>query len=98
MRFLIDGAIAFLLLGITEAVIKPIAKQWIKRKIIKFAPVAFEILDKEMPELLKAYNGKQLEQVVRAKLETLTGESWSDSDIDEVFKLYDPRITADNIL
>jgi hypothetical protein len=95
MRFIIDIAIAFLVLGITEAVIKPIAKQWVMKKIVKFTPVVFETLDKQMPELLKAYNGKQLEQVVRTKLEMLTGESWSDRDIDQVFKLYDPRITAD---
>jgi hypothetical protein len=95
MRSIIDIAIAFLLLGFTEAVIKPIAKQWVMKKIVKYTPAVFEILDKQMPELLKAYNGKQLEQVVRTKLETLTGESWSDRDIDQVFKLYDPRITAD---
>lgn len=95
MKLLIEAILFFLTLGFTEAVIKPVAKQWVRRRVIKYAPMVLEILDKQMPELLKAYDGKQLEQVVRSKLESLTGETWSKEELDEVFRMYDPRITAD---
>ena len=97
MRLILEAIIFFITLGIVEAIIKPIATWWVKRRVLKLASVVLESLDKKMPELLKTHNGKQLEQIVRTKLEELTGESWSDGEIDEIFKLYDPRITADKI-
>jgi hypothetical protein len=95
MRLIIEAVLFFLVLGFTEAIIKPTAKQWVRRRVIKYAPMALGALDAQMPNLLKEYDGKQLEQVVRTKLESLTGETWSKEELDEVFRMYDPRITAD---
>ena len=89
-----DLSVSFLLLGIVEAVVKPIAKRWVQRRILRSAPAALELLDRQLPQLFGQLNGKQLQDVVRHKLETLTGEQWSDREIDQVFSLYDPRITA----
>ena len=97
MNWLLDVTTAFLLLGLTEAVIKPIAKRFVQRRLIQHAPTLLRFLDAQMPSLLQAYRGQELEQVVRTQLEKLTGESWAGENIDEVFRLYDPRITADRL-
>ena len=97
MNWLLDVTTAFLLLGLTEAVIKPIAKRFVQRRLIQHAPTLLRFLDAQMPSLLQAYRGQELEQVVRTQLEKLTGESWAGENIDEVFRLSDPRITADRL-
>lgn len=95
MKIVIDLLLAFGGIGLVEAVIKPVAKRWTQRRILAVAPSVLTLLDRQMPELLKQLDGNQLEQIVRHKLETLTGESWQNRDIEPIFKLYDPRITAD---
>lgn len=85
----------FIALGLTAAIITPIAKRVIKRKLIRWGPAALEILDREIPSMFGRHSGQEIADILRTKLETLTGESWSDSDLDQVFELYDPRITAD---
>lgn len=97
MRIVIDLLVAFLVLGVVEAVIKPIAKRFVQRRLLQHAPTLLGFLDAQMPSLLQAYRGQELEQVVRTQLEKLTGESWAGENIDEVFRLYDPRITADRL-
>lgn len=94
IRLLID----FIALGITAAIITPIAKRVVKRRLIQWAPTAMDILDREMPQLFGNRSGQDLTDMLRTQLETLTGESWSDSDLNQVFELYDPRITADKAL
>ncbi len=95
MRWLIDLAVAFLLLGLIEAVIKPIAKRFVQRRILRAAPLVFAQLDPYLPALLQECNGAQLEQIVRTKLEALTGESWAGEDLGLLFRLFDPRFAAD---
>jgi hypothetical protein len=95
MNLLFDLITAFLILGFAEAVVKPIAKRFVQRKILKYSPIVLEAIDKQMPQLLGAYDGKELEQVVKTKLEGLTGESWNQDELEEVFKIFDIRITAD---
>lgn len=94
IRLLLD----FIALGLTAAIITPIAKRVVKRRLIRLAPTAMDILDREMPQLFGNRSGQDLTDMLRTKLETLTGESWSDSDLNQVFELYDPRITADKSL
>lgn len=94
IRLLID----FIAIGLTAAIITPIAKRVVKRRLIRWAPTAMDILDREMPQLFGNRSGQELTDMLRTQLETLTGESWSDSDLDQVFELYDPRITADKSL
>jgi hypothetical protein len=36
-----------------------------------------------------------INELLRNRLEALTGQEWGDKEIDEMFKIYDPRITAD---
>jgi hypothetical protein len=95
MRIIIDVAIGFLTLGFIEAVVKPIAKRFVQRKVLKYTPALLEYLDGQLPRLLGQYNGKELEQIVNAKLEELTGETWSKAELDQVFGIFDVRITAD---
>ena len=97
MRTAIDLTIAFLAMGLTEALIKPFAKRWTQRRLLRWAPTMFNFLDHQMPTLLQAYRGAELEQVLRTQLENLTGESWADQSLDPLFRLYDPRITADRL-
>ena len=95
MRLILDLTLTFAGIGLVEAVIKPIAKRWAQRRILAAAPAVLELLDRQMPDLLKQFNGQQLEQIVRHKLESITGESWAQQSIEPIFRLYDPRITAD---
>lgn len=97
MRLAIDLALGFLTLGVIEAVVKPIAKRFVQRRILRVAPAVFELLDRQMPQLMTQLNGAQLTEIVRHKLETLTGEPWSSPEIESIFSLYDPRITADKL-
>ena len=96
MHWLLDLAIAFLVLGLVEAFIKPLARQFVRRRILAVAPQLFTQLDPIMPGLLQTNNGEQLEQVVRQKLEALTGESWATADLEPLFEMFDPRAAADH--
>jgi hypothetical protein len=98
MRWLLDLAIAFLALGLLEAVVKPLARRFVQRRILAVAPLLFRQLDPLLPGLLQRCSGAELEQVVRQKLETLTGESWATDDLGPLFALFDPRAAADHAL
>jgi hypothetical protein len=91
-------ALAFLLLGIQEALIKPIAKTILKKKIIKHAPAAMQFLDEKMPGAFSRYNARDLNIQLKERLELITGESWGEKEIDEMFKIYDPRINANKCI
>lgn len=97
MRTTIDLLIGFLAMGLTEALIKPIAKRFVQRRLLRHAPALLTYMDHQMPSLLQAYRGQELEQVLRSQLETLTGENWAGVNLDPLFSLYDPRITADRL-
>jgi hypothetical protein len=75
MRILLDLLIAFLMLGLVEALVKPIARKFVQRRILSAAPLVLEQLDPYMPALLQQCSGAELEQIVRTKLEAVTGES-----------------------
>jgi len=98
MRLLFDLLIAFLLLGLMEAVVKPIAKHFVQRRILRAAPLVFAQLDPFMPALLQQCSGAEIEQLVRTKLEAATGESWASDDLTLFFRLFDPRRAADRSL
>ncbi len=95
MRWMLDLAAAFLLLGLGEALVKPIAKKFVQRRILRVAPLVFEQLDPFLPALLQRCSGAELEQIVRTRLEALTGESWAGEDLSLLFRLFDPRAAAD---
>jgi hypothetical protein len=90
--------IAFVLLGIEEALIKPIAKRFIKRKIAKHAPTAMQFLDEIVPGAFSRYNANDLNLQLKQRLESVTGESWGEKEVDQMFTIYDPRITANKSL
>lgn len=91
-------AIAFVLLGIEEALIKPVAKSFTKRKIVKHAPAAMQFLDEIMPGAFSRYNANDLNLLLKQRLESATGESWGEKEVDRMFAIYDPRITASKSL
>jgi hypothetical protein len=95
MTWLLSITVAFLTLGITEAVIKPLAKWFIERRIRAALPALFEVLDPMMPRMIQQYRPGELEQIVRAHLTTITGQDWSHEDIEPFFRLYDPRRNAE---
>ena len=88
---LLDLAIAFTLLGITEAVIKPLAKRFVQRRILKAAPAILRAVDARLPELLTLPTGEALEARVRSIAEEVTGESWASDDLGPLFELFDLR-------
>ena len=98
MRGLLDLAVAFLALGVIEALVKPLARRFVQRRILAAAPLLFRQLDPLLPALPQRCSGAELEQVVRQKLEALTGESWATDDLGPLFALFDPRAAADRAL
>jgi hypothetical protein len=91
MRYLLDAALVFLTLGLTEAVSKPLAKRWVRRRILRAAPVILRAIDARLPELLTLPTGEALEARVRTIAEQVTGESWADDDLGPLFELFDLR-------
>ena len=98
MHWLPDLALSFVLLGLMEALVKPIARRFVQRRLLAVAPLLFAWLDPLLPDLLQHGSGAELEQVVRQKLESLTGERWSRGELEALFTLFDPRAAADNAL
>jgi len=98
MRWLLDLTLAFLALGVIEALVKPLARRFVQRRILAVAPLLFRQLDPLLPALLQCCSGAELELVVRRKLEALTGESWATGDLGPLFALFDPRAAADHAL
>ncbi len=94
MTWLVDVIYAFVLLGVVEALIKPLAKRFVERKLIRALPLVFDALDPIMPELLRQYTAAELEDIVRAYLTKFTGDDWSGRNVDAFFERYDPRLTA----
>jgi hypothetical protein len=95
MNYIINIASAFLLLGIVEAVIKPVAKRFTQRKLLRFTPHVLRALDHQLPELLQTGNGQTLDNYVRLRFEALTGESWANANLAPFWEAFDPRATAD---
>ncbi len=94
---MISLALAFLLLGLTEAVIKPLAKRFVQRQLINAAPKVFELLDPVMPDLVKKHSAEEIQQIAREKFSEITGEDWSKANIEMFWQLYDPRRNAERL-
>ena len=88
---LIDLAIIFIGIGLTEAVVKPLAKRWVQRRILKAAPAILREVDRRLPELLTLPTGAALEARVRSIAEEVTGESWATDDLGPLFTMFDLR-------
>lgn len=96
-EFFLDLVYAFAVLGIVEAVIKPVAKRIVQYKILKYGPLVLKALDPVMPDMISRYSSEELELIVREKFEEITGEDWSDINLNLYWRLYDPRKNADSI-
>lgn len=88
---LLDLAIAFAMLGITEAVVKPLAKRWVQRRILRAAPAILRAIDASLPELLAQPTGTALEVQARSIAEEMTGEFWAEADLGPLFTMFDLR-------
>ena len=97
IRLIADLAVSFALLGLIEAVVKPVATTWARRRIISWAPVVLEHVDFLLPEVLASKTGAELDQLVRDTFTKLTGDDWSAVDISYFWQLYDPRAAADRL-
>ena len=91
----LDLLIAFIGIGLTEAVVKPLAQRWVQRRILKAAPAILREVDRRLPELLTLPTGAALEARVRTIAEEVTGESWATDDLGPLFTLFDLRKAAD---
>lgn len=97
MNFLLWAVTTALVLGVTEAVIKPLAKRWVQRRLLAAAPAVLRQIDAVLPELVLTCTGPELEAAVRAAFEQATGESWAHENLNPFFELYDIRKAALNI-
>lgn len=89
--------ISFILLGLVEAVIKPAATYWVRRKIIRWTPVVLSYVDLVLPDFLLSSGPEDLDQLVRTKFSELTGSDWSTANLDYFWQTYDPRVTLSKL-
>lgn len=94
-EFIFAAMVGFVSIGVREALVKPIATRFVKRKILKYAPAAMQFLDEQMPRMLVQSSSDGINELLRSRLQSVTGEEWGDKEINEMFRIYDPRITAD---
>lgn len=94
-EFIFAATVGFVSIGVREALVKPIATRFVKRKILKHAPAAMQFLDEQMPRMLVQSSSDGINELLRSRLQSVTGEEWGDREINEMFRIYDPRITAD---
>jgi hypothetical protein len=90
LRTLIDGLLAFLVMGLTEAVIKPLAKAVIDRPLRKALPYVYERLDDEMPTLLRTASPEVMTAEIASTIAQATGNPATARQIDQVVALYSP--------
>ena len=90
LRTLIDGLIAFLVMGLTEAVIKPLAKAVIDRPLRKALPYVYERLDEEMPTLLRTADPEIMTAEIASTIAQAIGNPATARQIDQVVALYSP--------
>lgn len=89
-RTLLDGLVAFLRMGLTEAVIKPLAKAVIDRSLRQALPYIYERLDDEMPTLLRTADPEVMTAEIAASIAQATGNPATARQIDQVVALYSP--------
>ena len=90
LRTLLDGLIAFLVMGITEAIIKPLATAAIERPLKRALPYVYERLDDEMPTLLRTADPEVMTAEIAASIAQATGNPATARQIEQVVALYSP--------
>lgn len=97
-RFIIDAIIAFLTMGITEAIIKPLAKALIDRQLRRAMPYIYQRLDNEMPSLLQVATPEVMSAHIASTIAQATGNPATARQIEQVVQFYDPiKAAARNI-
>ena len=82
-------------LVLTKALLEPLATRIGRSYIPAAVAKTLDLLDPFMPQLMAELSPAQLEALVRAQLERLTGESWKvDGQLAQFFEAFDPRIAA----
>ena len=90
LRTIVDGLIAFLVMGLTEAVIKPLARAAIDRPLRRALPYVYERLDEEMPTLLRTADPEVMTAQIASSIAQATGKSATARQIEQVVALYSP--------
>jgi len=92
---LLDLFVAFVLLGVLEAIIKPVAIRVIQWKVIKYGALAMSFLDQHVKDFTDL-EGEQIENALRNYMEEVTRTEWTDRDLDKIFRLHDMRLIKGN--
>ena len=88
--FIVDAAIAFVVLGVTEAFIKPMAIAFVQRSTKRFLPAIFQRLDASMPQLLSTATPEVMTAEIASAIADATGKPATARQIDQVVALYSP--------
>jgi hypothetical protein len=92
-NFFLGFILSFFILGFVEAVIKPAATYWTKKSLVKFTPLVLDAVDKAFPSFFQSQSTIDLDYFVRNTFSQITGEDWTQVNLDYFWKLYDPRVT-----
>lgn len=94
MRFLLDAAIAFLILGLVESLVKPLAKGLVEHQLRRVLPQVYAQLDTQMPGLLESATPEQMTAAIAQAIEVAKGVAATQAEIKRVAALYDPVAAA----
>jgi hypothetical protein len=90
LNLLFDAIVAFLVLGVTEVLIKPLAMAVVSRPLKRALPAVFERLDNDMPELLQKADPEVMTAHIASTIAKATGKPATANQIDQVVTLYSP--------
>jgi len=90
LNLMFDALIAFLVLGVTEVLIKPLAMAVVSRPLKRALPAVFERLDKDMPELLQKADPEVMTAHIASAIAKATGKPATGNQIEQVVSLYSP--------
>jgi hypothetical protein len=81
--------------GITEALIKPLAKSMVDRPLRRAMPYIYRRLDSEMPLLLKNATPSIMAAEIAAAIAQATGNPATARQIKQIAEFYDPIKAAE---
>lgn len=87
---LIQTMLWFILLGLTEGLVKPIASATVRRFAFKHLPEMIDYLDRLMPVAISQMSAADLQAALITKYEELAEEPIPPSMLEEIARRYSP--------
>lgn len=81
-----DLLVGFIVLGATEAIVKPVAAYFFKQQTKRWLPVLLDKLDSILPDALAKMSEDELRAYLISQYQMVTGETVSESKENRILK------------